>query len=111
MKFITKGDTIFVNIYADSLPDGYDIKIFARFPAWKSIKGYSLNIGFPSGSYVVLDPVMSNNNYAEFIVDPAVKERLIANKIDVLSFESNETISPCPHIRKKDFFQSFLNSL
>lgn len=111
MKFNMAQDTIFVNIYADSLTSGYDVKLFVHFPAFKSIQGYSLAIGFPDGSYETFSQVIGNDHYAEFPVGSEAMKKLRNIRFDVISFETKGLSEPCVNIKTKDFFTNFLKTL
>lgn len=112
MKFNTgNNDTIYVSISADSVEaDYYDIKLFVFFPKSKSIKDYSVEIGFPNGKWITLtaDITVLKYNYSEYYISEDALERLQMMKFDYISFNKDTIVEPCVNIRTKDFFCNFL---
>lgn len=111
MKFNMDQDTVLVGIYADSLETGYDIKMYVHFPDVRKIGGYWVNIGFPDGTFLNIQPVINNEHYAEFAINAVSLEKLKNNRFDYLSFDTNGLSEPCTRIRTKDFFINFFNKL
>lgn len=109
MKFNLDQDTAYVSIYADSLTTGYDVRLSVYFP--KAIAGYSVVIGFPDNTFIMLEQVITRTNYAEFAISTSALERLKYSKFDFISFETTRLSEPCTRIKTKDFFTNFLKTL
>lgn len=108
---LSKGDTAFVTMYADSMADGYKLTLAARFPQEVDFESLIIKVGLQYGGFREFFP--DRYDYCTGSVECDLNaddiQFLKSSPFDFISFDDRYTLRPSMYIKSKRYFIRFLS--